>query len=107
MRIRSGDTVMVIAGKEKGKTGRVDRQVAHGTRVVVEGVNMVTRHVRARPGVRQSGRIQMEAAIHISNVVLICNKCNRPMKPEMVFLDTGDKVRGCPKCEEVIDDARR
>ena len=107
MNIRRGDNVLVIAGKEKGKTGRVDRQVDHGSRVVVEGVNMVTRHFRARPGVRASGRIQMEAAIHISNVVLICNKCNRPMKPEVVFLETGDKVRGCPKCQEVIDDARR
>ena len=106
MRIRSGDTVLVIAGKEKGKTGRVDRQVANGTRVVVEGVNMVTRHLRARPGVRQAGRIQMEAPIHISNVVLICNKCNRPMKPGVVFLETGNKVRSCPMCQEVIDDAR-
>ena len=106
MRIRSGDTVLVIAGKEKGKTGRVDRQVAHGTRVVVEGVNMVTRHLRARPGVRQAGRIQMEAPIHISNVVLICNKCNTPMKPGVVFLETGKKVRSCPMCQEVIDDAR-
>ena len=106
MRIRSGDTVLVIAGKEKGKTGRVDRQVANGTRVVVEGVNMVTRHLRARPGVRQAGRIQMEAAIHISNVVLICNKCNQPMKPNVVFLETGAKVRSCAMCQEVIDDAR-
>ena len=106
MRIRSGDRVLVIAGKEKGKTGRVDRQVAHGTRVVVEGVNMVTRHLRARPGVRQAGRIQMEAPIHISNVVLICNKCTKPMKSKVVFLETGAKVRSCPMCQEVIDDAR-
>ena len=106
MRIRSGDTVLVIAGKEKGKTGRVDRQLTKGTRVVVEGVNMITRHVRPRPGIRQSGRIQQEAPIHVSNVVLICNKCNRPIKPRVVFLETGARVRGCPKCEEVIDDAR-
>ena len=61
MRIRSGDTVLVIAGKDKGKTGRVDRQYTKENRVVVEGVNMITRHVRARPGIRQSGRIQQEA----------------------------------------------
>ncbi len=106
MRIRSGDTVLVIAGKEKGKTGRVERQLTKVDRVVVEGVNLVTRHVRPRPGVRQSGRIQSEAPIHISNVVLICNKCNRPVRPRMVTLETGSRVRGCPKCEEVIDDAR-
>ena len=104
MQIRSGDTVLVIAGKEKGKTGRVDRQLTKKNRVVVEGVNMVTRHMRPRPGVRQSGRIQQEAPIHISNVVLLCNKCNQPMKPMSVPLETGLRVRGCPQCKEVIDD---
>ena len=106
MRIRNGDTVLVIAGKEKGKTGRVDRQLPKQGRVVIDGVNLVTRHMRPRPGVRQSGRIQQEASVHISNVVLICNKCNRPVKPTSVKLETGDRVRGCPKCKEVIDDTR-
>ncbi len=106
MRIRNGDTVLVTAGKDKGKTGRVDRQLVKQNRVVVEGVNVVTRHVRARPGVRQSGRVQQESPIHISNVVLLCNKCNRPVKPTSVLLDTGVRVRGCPKCKEVIDDSR-
>jgi large subunit ribosomal protein L24 len=104
MRIHTGDTVLVIAGKEKGKTGRVERKLVKKNRVVVEGVNIVTRHMRARPGVRQSGRVQKEAPIHISNVTLICNKCHRPTKPATVFLGTGARVRGCPKCGEVIDD---
>jgi len=104
MRIRSGDNVLVVAGKDKGKTGRVDRQDTKRNRVVVEGVNMITRHVRPRPNVRQSGRIQQEAAIHVSNVVLVCNKCDRPTKPKTVFLETGSRVRRCPRCEEVIDD---
>ena len=104
MRIRSGDTVLVIAGKDKGKTGRVDRQYTKENRLVVEGVNMITRHVRARPGVRQSGRIQQEAPIHVSNVVLVCNKCNQPTHPKTVFLESGVRVRNCPKCGEVIDD---
>ncbi len=104
MRIRSGDNVLVIAGKEKGKTGRVERQHTKQDRVVVEGVNMITRHVRPRPNVRQSGRIQQEAPIHVSNLALICNKCNRPIRPTSVLLDTGARVRGCPKCKEVIDD---
>ena len=104
MRIRSGDTVLVIAGKEKGKTGRVDRHLVKNDRVIVEGVNMITRHVRPRPNVRQSGRIQQEAPIHVSNLVLICNKCNQPTKPNSITLDTGARVRGCPKCKEVIDD---
>ena len=106
MRIRSGDTVLVIAGKDKGKTGRVDRQVTKKDRIIVEGVNRITRHVKPRPNVRQTGRIQQDAPIHISNVVLICNKCNRPTKPNVVLLETRKRVRGCPRCGEVIDDAR-
>ena len=105
MRIRTGDTVLVIAGKEKGKTGRVERRIPEQDRVV-EGVNLVTRHMKAQPGVRQAGRIQKEAPIHASNVVLICNKCNAPTKPKTTFLDTGSRVRSCVKCQEVIDDAR-
>ena len=106
MNIRRGDMVLVIAGKDKGKTGRVDRQLIADQRVVVEGVNMITRHVKPRPGLRQAGRIQREAPIHISNVMLICNKCSQTTKPRSVTLETGARVRGCPKCEEVIDDAR-
>ena len=106
MRIRTGDNVLVIAGKEKGKTGRVERQIPEKDRVVIEGVNLVTRHMKPRPGIAQGGRIQKEASIHASNVVLICNKCNEPTKPKTKFLDTGARVRSCTKCQEVIDDAR-
>ena len=106
MSIKKGDNVLVIAGKDKGKTGRVDRQLTSNDRIVVEGVNMITRHIKARPGVRQSGRIQQEASIHISNVMLICNKCSKQTRPHMMKHETGDSVRTCPKCQEVIDDAR-
>jgi len=105
MRIRTGDNVLVIAGKEKGKTGRVERQSGQD-RLIVEGVNLVTKHMKPRPGITQGGRIQKEASIHASNVVLICNKCNEPTKPKIKFLDTGARVRACTKCQEVIDDAR-
>ncbi len=106
MSIRAGDTVLVIAGRDKGKTGRVERSHPEKNRVVVEGVNVVTKHMQGRPGVRQSGRIQMEAPLHVSNVALICNKCNQPTKARISFLETGSKVRSCNKCQEVIDDAR-
>ncbi len=106
MRIRNGDNVLVIAGRDKGKTGRVERNLPQRNRVVVEGVNVVTKHMRGQPGVRQSGRIQFEAPIHVSNVVLICNKCNQPTKSRITFLETGARVRSCTKCQEVIDDAR-
>ncbi len=104
MQIRRGDTVLVIAGKEKGKTGRVERQLTKESRIIIEGVNLVTRHMKARPGVRQAGRVQQEASIHISNVVLLCNKCSRPTKPTRLSLESGAKVRVCSRCKEVIDD---
>ena len=106
MNIRAGDDVLVIAGKEKGKTGRVARSLTEKNRVVVDGVNIITRHIKPRPGLRQAGRIQIEAPIHISNVMLICNKCGQPIRPTSVSLETGQRVRGCPKCKEVLDDAR-
>ncbi len=106
MNIRSGDEVLVIAGKDKGKTGRVERQLVAENRIVVEGVNVITRHIKPRPGLRQAGRIQQEASIHISNVMLICNKCSGTIRPKSITLETGLRVRGCPKCKEVIDDAR-
>ncbi len=106
MRIRTGDNVLVIAGRDKGKTGRVERNLPGDGRVVVEGVNVVTKHMRGQPGVRQAGRIQFEAPIHVSNVVLICNKCNQPTRSRTTFLETGARVRSCTRCQEVIDDAR-
>lgn len=104
MRVQKGDLVLVIGGKDKGKTGRIDRQLTKQDRVVVEGVNMITRHVRPRPGMRQSGRVQQEGPIHVSNVMLICNKCNRPTRPRNMRLESGKRVRTCPRCKEVIDD---
>jgi large subunit ribosomal protein L24 len=88
MKIRRGDNVLVINGKERGKTGRVERQSIENNRVVIEGVNMITRHLKARPGVSQSGRVQQEAPIHVSNVMLICNKCNNPVRPRITKLET-------------------
>ena len=103
MNIRTGDTVLVIAGKEKGKSGRVERISPSGNRVVVEGTNLVTRHMRPRPDVRQAGRIQKESPIHRSNVMLVCNKCSKPTRVATSYLDDGRKVRVCRQCRETID----
>ena len=103
MSVRKGDTVLVTGGKEKGRTGRIDRILADENRVVIEGVNMVIRHIRPRPDVRQAGRVQKEAPIHISNVALICNKCNKPTRPRIKVLDDGKNVRECRSCNEAID----
>ena len=103
MKLRKGDTVMVIAGKEKGKTGRVDRILIPQDRVTIEGVNMVVRHMKPQPGVRQAGRVQKESPLHISNVMLVCNKCDKATRVTFQNLDDGRKVRVCLRCRETID----
>jgi len=103
MKIRRGDTVMVIAGKEKGKSGKIERILADKNRVVVEGINMVIRHMRPRPDVRQAGRVQKESPIHLSNVMLLCNKCSKPTRVKATYLEDGKKVRVCLQCRETID----
>ena len=77
-KIRKGDDVAVIAGKDKGKTGRVLQMVTDKDRIIVEGVNVITRHIKPRPGVRQGGRVQQEASIHISNVKLVQSNYTEP-----------------------------
>jgi large subunit ribosomal protein L24 len=77
-KIHRGDDVVVIAGKDKGKTGRVLQMVPEKNRVVVEGVNIVTKHYKPRPGIRQGGRVQQESSIHISNIKLIQSNYTEP-----------------------------
>ena len=77
-KIRKGDDVKVIAGKDKGKTGRVLQMVSEKDRIIVEGVNVITRHIKPRPGIRQGGRVQQEASIHISNVKLVQSNYTEP-----------------------------
>lgn len=103
MKIRRDDTVLVIAGKDRGKKGKVRQSLPEESRVVVDGINMVKRHMRPRGTVRQAGIIEREAPLHISNVALICTKCNRPTRIGFRFLEDGSKVRVCKECNEVID----
>jgi len=103
MRIRKDDTVLVIAGKEKGKTGKVRFAYPKEERVMVEGINFIKRHIRARGRVRQAGIIQLEAPIPVSNVMLLCSRCNRPTRVSFRLLEDGRKVRVCNRCSEVID----
>jgi large subunit ribosomal protein L24 len=103
MNIRKNDNVLVIAGKDKGKTGRVRFAYPKKERLLVEGINFVKKHSRARGAVRQAGIIEREAPIHISDVMLICSKCNKPARVGSRFLTDGRKVRFCRVCGEVID----
>jgi len=103
MQIRKNDTVVIIAGKDKGKRGRVRRAWPDKERVIVEGANMIKRHSRARRAARQAGIIELEAPIHVSNVMLVCEKCGTPTRVGFQFLSDGKKVRVCKSCREVID----
>ena len=102
MKIRKGDTVQVIVGKDQSKQGRVERVLPRNNRVLVEGINVITRHVKAAPGLRQGGRITQESPIHISNVMLVCSRCNQPVRVGFRRLDDGAKVRVCQLCKETI-----
>lgn len=101
--VKKGDTVMVIAGKDKGKIGKVIRVIPAKRRVVVEGVNIVKKHMRPNPKNQQGGIIEMEAPLDSSNVMLVCTKCGRPTRIARRFLEDGTKVRACKKCGEIID----
>ncbi len=103
MKIRKNDTVLVISGKDKDKKGKVRSTIPRNERLLVEGVNFIKRHVRATGTVRQAGIIEREASIHISNVMLLCNKCNRPTRIGFRLLEDGKRVRICRSCREVID----
>ena len=103
MKIRRNDEVMVLGGEDRGKKGKVHRVYPNENRLVVEGVNMIKRHMRPRGTARQAGIVEREAPIHISNVMLICPKCNRLTRVGFNILEDKTKLRVCKKCHEVVD----
>lgn len=102
-KIRRDDQIMVIAGKEKGKTGKVARVVTEKAAVIVEKLNIVKRHQKPTAKYKHGGIIEKEAPIAISNVMLLCEKCKGPVRVGRKTLDNGNKVRVCKKCGEVLD----
>ncbi len=101
-RIKKDDKVKVIAGKDKGKIGKVLKVLPDKGRVLVENINMVKRHTRSSPQNRQGGIVESEAPIHHSNVMLMCDKCIGPTRVKMRQLEDGKKARACAKCGEII-----
>jgi len=118
-RIRKGDTVRVMAGKDKGKEGKVLRSIAPETnpkkprpsRLVVEGINRIIKHQKPRPQAnvhasaqqQQSGRIEMEAPIYSSKVMLICPQCGQPTRIGTGVNEAGHRFRACKKCGKPVD----
>lgn len=102
LHVKKGDTVMVTTGKDKSKTGKVLSVLRKKDGVLVEGLNTVKRHTRAR-GNEPGGVVEKEAAIHISNVAIYCGKCRKPVRTRTNILEDGKKARVCIKCGESFD----
>ena len=102
MKIRRDDTVEIIAGKDKGKRGKVRRGLPAVNKVIVADLNISKKHVKKGDPKRQPGIIDVEMPIDVSNVMLVCSKCNARTRVGHRFLEDGTKVRFCKKCNEVI-----
>jgi len=103
--VRKGDTVIVVAGKERGKKGKVLRVIPEKGRVVVERVNMIKKHQRPTQKIRQGGIIEREGAIHLSNVMLVDPASDKPTRVGMKALSDGKKVRVARRSGEMLDKA--
>ncbi|MFQ5540573.1 MAG: 50S ribosomal protein L24 [Candidatus Binatia bacterium] len=103
MNIRKNDSVMVIAGKERGKTGKVLRVIPEEGVAFIERVNLVKRHSRPRGPQQPGGIVEKEASIHASNLMVMCDKCNAPVRVGRKVLADGEKVRVCRRCSEPLD----
>ena len=102
-KIRKGDEVVVLTGKDKGRKGSVLQVMPKDNRAVVSGVNIVKRHQRPSAQNRQGGIVEGEAPIHWSNVMVMCGKCVAPTRVRYQRLEDGKKVRACHKCGESLD----
>ena len=108
LKIKKGDQVVVLAGKDKGRSGKVIQTLPKESAVIVDGVNIVTRHQKPRSTNRatpatQTGRIQKPAPLAISKVMLVCPRCGKPSRIGHEIEKDGQKARVCKKCNEVID----
>jgi large subunit ribosomal protein L24 len=101
-KVRREDTVLVITGRERGKTGVVRQVLPRGGRVVVAGVNVVKRHMKPRAD-RPGGIIEREAPLHVSNVMVVCKSCSKPTRVAFRFREDGQKVRYCRRCDQPLD----
>lgn len=103
MHVKNGDKVVVIAGKDIGKTGKILRTFPNENRVIVENINMLTKHKKASGPTEPGGIIRYEGPINASNVMYYCDKDKTGVRVGYKFLSDGKKVRVCKKCDEVLD----
>jgi large subunit ribosomal protein L24 len=103
VQIRKNDSVMVISGKERGKTGKVLRVNPKEDAVIIERINVVKRHTKPRGPQQAGGIVEKEASIPASNIMIMCDKCNAPVRIGKKILTDGNKVRVCRRCGEALD----
>ena len=102
-RVKKNDMVMVIAGKERGKIGKVLRVLPQENRALVERLNLVKRHMKPRGPQSPGGILEKEATIHLSNLMPMCERCNAPVRIGTRLLQDGSKARFCRRCKELLD----
>ena len=109
MTVRKGDTVLVLAGKDRGKRGTVERveETKRGLGVVVQGLNMAKRHQRPRSRTQSAGILDLPVPIHVSNVQVVCPRCDKPTRVATLVRDDGTKGRACKQCGEQIESVGR
>ena len=100
--IKKGDKVKILSGKDKGKTGKVLQIFRQRGRVSIEGVNLMTKHLRPRRDREKGQKIQFPAPMSLANVMLLCPKCNRPTRIGVKTLENKKRARYCKKCHEII-----
>ncbi|MFA5777153.1 MAG: 50S ribosomal protein L24 [Parcubacteria group bacterium] len=101
MRIRKGDQIQIIAGKDKGKSGKVLRVIPEKFRIVVEGLNLIKKHMKPKKGGEKGQRVEIPASINISNTMLVCSKCGKLTRIGFK-VDKNEKLRICKKCKSEI-----
>ena len=102
--IKKNDLVYVLSGKDRGKTGKVLKVLPDTHRAIVEGLNFVQKHTRANPQRNVKGGIlPKESSIHVSNLMVVCRRCNRHAKVGISHMQDGRKVRICKNCNELLD----
>ena len=100
--VKKNDLVTVLRGKDRGKSGKVLKVFPQRGRAIVEGLQLVKKHVRRRRDDQQGGIVEMESTIHLSNLLPVCGRCKQPTRPGTKVLDDGSTVRVCRRCGEAL-----
>ncbi|NLD04340.1 MAG: 50S ribosomal protein L24 [Synergistaceae bacterium] len=103
MRVKKGDRVRVISGKDAGKEGKILHSNLQKETIVIENVNIMTKSARPTQKDPRGGFVKKEAPMHACKVMLVCPSCGKPTRVSRAFLDSGKKVRICKQCGEIID----